>query len=207
MLTSVLASSPVMAGGPITVTDITKNQGGAPVGESTTAFYLSINGVYEAGDQFLGNRTVGALAASETSSGADTARRSGTAAGTVYQIIGVADANGAISESLEATTRVSAPLYRRTRPDRSALSGPSSAAAGTSISVTVTTKNQGGDTAPVSLTRFYLSSNNSLDASDQLLGAREVSSLAPGLSEAGPALLPIRLDRGGNLLHHRQGRW
>ena len=44
---------------------------------------------------------------------------------------------------------------------------------------------------PASLTRFYLSSNNSLDAGDQLLGAREVSAIGPGLSDAGPALLPI----------------
>ena len=110
----------------------------------------------------------------------------------MYYIIGVADANGAIFESLENNnTRYSGSVYVGPDLTVSALSGPSSAVAGTSISVTVTTKNQGGDTAPVSLTRFYLSSNNSLDAGDQLLGAREVSSLGPGLSDAGPALLPI----------------
>ena len=73
----------------------------------------------------------------------------------------------------------------------SAFSGPSSAAAGTSVSVTVTTKNQGSGAAPVSFTRFYLSSNSSLDAGDQLIGAREVSSLGPGVSDAGSALLLI----------------
>jgi subtilase family serine protease len=73
----------------------------------------------------------------------------------------------------------------------SAFSGPSSAVAGAGVSVTVTTKNQGGDAAPVSFTRFYLSSNSSLDAGDQPIGAREVSSLGPGLSDAGSALLLI----------------
>ena len=100
--------------------------------------------------------------------------------------------NGAVAESLENNnTRNSGFVYVGPDLTVSALTGPSSAVAGSSISVTVTTRNQGGDTAPVSVTRFYLSSNNSLDAGDALLGAREVSSLAPGLSEAGPALLPI----------------
>ena len=100
----------------------------------------------------------------------------------MYYIIGVADANGAIFESLENNnTRYSGGVHVGPDLTVSALSGPSSAVAGTSVSVTVTTKNQGGDTAPVSLTRFYLSSNSSLDAGDQLLGAREVSSSRAGI--------------------------
>ena len=53
MLTSVSASSPVMAGGPITVTETTKSQGAAPVGESTTAFYLSMDSVMTRPINFL----------------------------------------------------------------------------------------------------------------------------------------------------------
>ena len=191
-VTSVSASSPVMAGGPITVTETTGNQGAAPVGESTTAFYLSSNAFFEGTDQFLGNRTVGALAASQTSTAQTSlAVPPGTAAG-LYYIIAVADATGAIAESLENNnTRNSGTV--QIGPDLivSAFSGPSSAAAGTSVSVTVTTKNQGSGAAPVSFTRFYLSSNSSLDAGDQLIGAREVSSLGPGVSDAGSALLLI----------------
>jgi subtilase family serine protease len=181
-----------MAGGPITVTDTTKNQGSAPVGDSTTAFYLSVDLFYDGTDQFVGNRSVGALTVSETS----TAQTrlvvpAGTASGRYY-IIGVADANGAILESQENNnTRYSGLVNVGADLTVSALTAPSSAVAGTSMSVTVTTRNDGGDIAPVSLTRFYLSSNNSLDATDQLLGAREVTSLEPGLSDAGPALLSI----------------
>ncbi len=192
VLTSVVTSGPLMAGGPISVTDTTRNQGGAAVGESTTAFYLSSNAVYDATDQVLGSRTVSALAASASSTvQTGLVVPAGTAAGTYY-IIGVADANGLILESLENNnTRSSAAV--QVGPDLvvSALSGPSSGVAGTSISVTATTKNQGGDIAPVSVTRFFLSSNGSLDAGDQLLGVRQVSSLGPGLSEAGPAVLAI----------------
>jgi subtilisin family serine protease/subtilase family serine protease len=192
VLTSVVASTPVMAGGPITVTETTRNQGSAPVGESTTAFYLSIDLFYDGSDRFLGDRSVGALTPSQTS----TAQTSlvvpaGTAAGRYY-IIGVADANGAILESQETNnTRYSGLVNVGPDLTVTALTGPSSAVAGTSISVTVTTRNEGGDIAPVSMTRFYLSSNNSLDAADQLLGARAVSSLGPELSDAGLVLLPI----------------
>ena len=192
VLTSLSASSPVMPGGPITVTETTKNQGSAPVGESTTAFYLSIDIFYDETDRFLGNRSVGALPASAISTvQTHLVVPAGTASGRYY-IVGVADANGAIFESLENNnTRYSGLVNVGPDLTVSAFTGPSSAVAGTSISVNVTTTNQGGDTAPASLTRFYLSSNNSLDAGDQLLGAREVSSIGPGLSDAGPAVLPI----------------
>jgi subtilase family serine protease len=182
----------VATGGPITVTETTTNQGTGAVGESTTAFYLSINTVHDASDLFLGSRTVGALVASQSSTvQTPLVIPAGTAAGTYY-VMGVADANREILESLETNnTRNSAAV--RLGPDLivSALMAPSSAVAGTSINVTDTTRNQGGDTAPGSRTMFYLSSNLSLDAGDELLGTREVSSLGAGLSESGSALLLI----------------
>jgi subtilase family serine protease len=72
-----------------------------------------------------------------------------------------------------------------------ALTGPSSAVAGTSISPSDTTKNQGVGTTPASVTNFYLSSNSTLDAADLFLGSRNVSSLGAGLSEVGSAMLLI----------------
>jgi subtilase family serine protease len=153
---------------------------------------MSANGALDARDRFLGSRTVETLAPS----GSSTVQTgfvvpTGTAAG-AYYIVGAADANGTVAESLDNNnTRSSGVVYVGPDLTVSAVTGPASAVAGSSVNVTVTTKNQGGDAAPVSLTRFYLSSNGSLDASDPLLGVREVSSLGPGLSEAGPALLPI----------------
>ena len=192
VLTALSASAQVMASGPITITDTTTNQGSAPVGASTTAFYLSINSTYDAADQFVGNRTVGALVASSSSTVQTTcAVPVGTAVGRYY-VIAVADVNGAVAESLENNnTRTGGVVYIGPDLTVTTLTRPTTAVAGTTISVTVTTKNQGADTAPVSVTRFYLSSNSSLDAGDQLLGALQVSSLGAGLSEAGTALLPI----------------
>ena len=99
---------------------------------------------------------------------------------------------GAVSESLETNnTRSSAVV--RVGPDFTvtALTAPSSAVAGTSVSASETTKNQGVDPVPASVTHFYLSSNAGFDAGDLFLAARVVSSLGPGLSEAGSTMLPI----------------
>jgi subtilase family serine protease len=73
----------------------------------------------------------------------------------------------------------------------SALTTPASAVAGGTFSLSDTTANTGGGRAGPSTTRFYLSTNSSLDAADVLLGARDVPELAPGASHAGSAVLTL----------------
>jgi subtilisin family serine protease len=184
--------STAMANGPITVTDTTKNQGAAAVPESVTGFYLSLNGYYEPTDQFLGSRVVNALGLSATNTASTQLTiPTGTAPG-IYYVMAVADIGGAVAESLETNNgRNSAGI--RVGPDLTvpSLSAPSSAVAGTSISASDTTTNQGGDTAPASGTSFYLSTNSSLDAGDLFLATREVLSLGAGLSQAGSVMLLI----------------
>jgi subtilase family serine protease len=104
----------------------------------------------------------------------------------------VADWNAVVPESIESNnTRTSGVL--RIGPDLavSALVAPASAAAGTPIAVSDTTVNQGGDPAPTSVTKFYLSANTIFDASDVLIGSRQVPSLGPGQSSAGTVSLTI----------------
>ena len=62
----------------------------------------------------------------------------------------------------------------------SGLTAPTSAAAGAIISVTETTRNTGGGNAAASTTRFYLSTNFTFDASDVLVGSRDVPALIGG---------------------------
>jgi subtilase family serine protease len=192
VLTAMSASSTGMANGPITVTDTTKNQGAAPVPESATGFYLSSNSSYNSTDVFLGSRVVGPLGPSGTDSAStQLIIPPGTSPGTYY-VIGLSDWNGTVAESTETNnTRSSGAV--RIGPDLivTALTAPSSAVAGTGISASDTTTNQGGDSAPASVTRFYLSSNFSLDASDVLLATRPVPSLGPGQSDTGSAPLSI----------------
>jgi subtilase family serine protease len=192
VVSALTAPSTATLSGPIAVTDSTKNQGPAPVPESVTAFYLSLNGTYDATDQLLGTRIVGALGGLATNTATTNfAVPAGIGAGSYY-VIAVADANGAVAESLENNnTRLTSAV--KIGPDFTvtALTGAASAVAGTSISVTDTTKNQGMDTAPASVTSFYLSSNSTLDAGDLFLGSRDVASLGVGLTSVGSATLPI----------------
>ena len=97
--------------------------------ESATAFYLSLNNAYDATDQLLGSRIVGRWGP-RASSGASTefALPPGTAAGSYY-VIAVADASGAVAESLENNnTRASAivrigPDFTVTAADRAVVGG------------------------------------------------------------------------------------
>jgi subtilisin family serine protease/subtilase family serine protease len=191
ILSTLSAPSTAMANGSITVTDATRNQGAAPVPQSATGFYLSPDSGFDTTDVFLGSRVVAALAPAAT----DTASTAlvipqGTVPGSYY-VIGVADFNGAIAEITESNNTRSALV--RIGPDLTvtALTAPASAVAGTSITAGDTTKNQGGETSPASVTRFYLSVNSALDAGDVLLGSRAVPSLAPGASHAGSASVVI----------------
>jgi subtilase family serine protease len=71
------------------------------------------------------------------------------------------------------------------------LTVPSAAVAGSAISVTDTTKNQGSGFAAASTTKFYLSTNATWEAGDFLLGSRSVPNLAPAASSATTISLTI----------------
>ena len=73
----------------------------------------------------------------------------------------------------------------------SQLSGPDGAAAGTTVTIRDTTKNQGGTTAAASVTRYYYSVDNVYQQSDAALGSRAVPSLAAGASHAGSARVTV----------------
>jgi subtilisin family serine protease/subtilase family serine protease len=192
IVTALSATATGKANGPITVTDTTKNQGTAPLPETATGFYLSANSGYNPNDVFLGSRVVGALAPGATGTvSTEFIIPAGTVPG-AYYIIGVADWNDAVGESIESNnTRASNIVYIGPDLVVSTLTAPSSAVAGTDITANDTTKNQGGDISPPSLTRYYLSSNTTLDATDLPIGTRPVASLPEGQSDAGSTLLSI----------------
>ncbi|MBI5739319.1 MAG: S8 family serine peptidase [Nitrospirae bacterium] len=89
------------AGRTITVTDMVRNNGGGDAGASTTKLYLSTNSTYDAGDLYLGERDVPALAAKTTNTAAmSIVIPSATAPGTYY-IVANADSNRAVPETSE----------------------------------------------------------------------------------------------------------
>lgn len=191
VVTVLIATSDTPLGGTLSVTDTTKNQGAGPAADASTGFYLSVNSVLDAGDVFLGARGVGALAPTATSSATTVLQiPAGTAAG-AYYLVAAADWAEVAPESVESNnTRV---FNIRIGPDLavSALTVPSAAAAGATISVSDTTKNQGPEATPAATTRFYLSTNSSVGTGDVMLGGRAVGALAAGASAAGSVTLVI----------------
>jgi len=205
VLTALTAPVVGSAGGTLTVSDTTKNQGGASAPETATGFYLSANITVDAADTFLGSRTVPALIAGAMQSGSTPLLiPPGTAPGNYY-VIGVADTNNAVSEGLENNNTRTTSLVR-IGPDLivTVLTGPNSAVAGSTITANDTTMNQGGEPTPASVTNFYLSSNVTLDGGDVLIGMRQVVSLGANASSAGSVADDPHLDRTRLVHDHRQ---
>jgi subtilase family serine protease len=169
-----------------------KNQGGGSANASVTEFYLSTDSVFDTADVLIGSRNVPVLAASAVSTATTMVTiPQGTATGLWY-IIAKADADGTVPETSETNNTYSRSI--QVGPDLvvSALSGPGTAAAGQITSWTDTSKNQGGGSAGVSVTKFYLSTNSTLDTADLLIGTRNVPGLEPGTVSSGssPAMIP-----------------
>jgi subtilisin family serine protease/uncharacterized membrane protein len=194
LIVSALTRPPkVGAGDPVTVVETTTNQGGGNAGASATHFYLSTNAVLDAADILLtGLHSVGALAAGASSTGSTTiVIPSGTAPGSYY-LFAKADAGNAVAETQENNN--AAVKTVTIGPDLvvSTVFVTSPVTAGATTSVTDTVLNQGGGAAGASVTRFYLSVNNMLDATDVLLPEkRDVPGLAAGASHSGTTNVTI----------------
>ena len=100
-----------------------------------------------------------------------------------------------VSRAASWTQYVSGPVTGviRIGPDLvvNSLVTPSSAVAGSTVSATDMTLNQGGDTAVASVTKYYLSVNSSIEPTDTLIGTRQVGSLTAGQSDTGSVSLTI----------------
>jgi subtilase family serine protease len=91
----------------INLSEATKNQGsGATMVNTVTRFYWSTNTTYNASDVPLGERTVGPLAAGETSGPVDTSVTiPPTAVTGTYYIIAWPDADKSVAETSETNNR------------------------------------------------------------------------------------------------------
>ena len=187
-VTTVTVPATAAANQTISVTYSVKNIGTDTVAASTTRFYLSSDNLLTPGangDVSIGGRATDSLLAGGIFTATTTLTiPAGTAAGSYY-IIAMADGPDAVSEVSE-TNNTKASTVIKIGPDLiiSALGGPSTAAAGSTISITDTTKNSGAGRAATSTTGFYLSTNTVWDDTDIPLGSRAVVALAAGTSNA-----------------------
>src|SRR4029453_4960574 len=144
------------------ISDTVQNSGTGPSGASTTRYYLSLDGVKNAGDILLtGTRAVPALAAGATSQGLVTVTIPSTTPLNTYTLLVCADDLAAVAESNEGnncsvassgTVTVTRPAPAEitvTMPPPSPVRAP-----GTTFSVTDTTQNFGAASGP-STTRYY----------------------------------------------------
>jgi subtilase family serine protease len=100
-VSSLTAPASAAAGAAVVVSDTTKNVGGGGAPASTTQFYLSSNGTFDAGDILLGARAVAPLVPGGVDSGSVTLTiPAGTAAAT-YFIIAVGDGPNGVVEANE----------------------------------------------------------------------------------------------------------
>ncbi|HUE86487.1 MAG TPA: CARDB domain-containing protein [Vicinamibacterales bacterium] len=186
------APSTAAAGASIEVSDTVANKGASSAGASSTMFYLSTNGTFDASDTLLaGTRTVPALAAGASSSGTTTVTIPAATGPGTYYLFARADGGGAVEEAVETNNTAARILRIGSDLAVSSFTAPSGGGAGSVISVTDTTTNQGAGAAAATVTRFYLSANTVVDASDTPLGARAVPALAAGASSTATTSLTI----------------
>ena len=188
---SVVVPTVAGAGAVLVISDTVKNAGSGGAGPSTTAFYLSTNGTWEAGDPLLGTRPVPSLGTNATSvASTPVTIPEGTETGSYYILVR-ADVNNEVAENAE-TNNLS---YGVTKvgPDLTvaALTSVTTIAAGATVSVTDTTKNAGGSPVAASTTRYYLSTNFTYEASDVPIGGRDVIALGVGVSNTGSAPIVV----------------
>jgi len=102
---SLIVPRQAAAGATISVTDQTKNLG-APVGGSTTSFYLTTDFVLDGSDVLLGSRAVSPLASGAVSAGTTSVTLPAGLAAGHYYIFAMADAPGTTSEAVETNNTI-----------------------------------------------------------------------------------------------------
>jgi subtilisin family serine protease len=182
------------AGLSLTVSDTTTNQGGGSIGATTMKFYRSSNSTFDVNDTLIGSRPVPALGPGESNVAPATTLTipADTAVGTYY-VIARADADNGATETSETNNTYSRSI--KIGPDLTVSTLTASAstiAAGAVVTMTDKIVNDGGGGGGASVTKFYLSLNTQLDASDiAFTPTRSVLGLAPGASSQGSTPLTI----------------
>ncbi|HEX6165105.1 MAG TPA: CARDB domain-containing protein [Vicinamibacterales bacterium] len=199
LVSALVVPSTAAPGQSIQVTDTTKNQGASPAAATTTAFYLSFNSVLDASDLLLGSRPVDPLNGGATHVAPTTLLIPASTAVGAYYVLAQADHGAGVTEYLESNNVKSSAVVR-IGADLSvtALTAPADAGAGQEISINETTANLGAADSEAAVTRYYFSSNTTLDPSDTLLGSRATPYLEAGTASAATVTLTIPLVPTGS---------
>jgi subtilase family serine protease len=181
------------AGLTIVVSETTTNKGAGAIAASVTRFYMSTTLAIDASAVLLsGARAIPELAGGASSAGSTPVLIPTNVSAGSYYLIAKADGDNTVVETQEANNTAARSFRVGGDLMVAALTAPATTAAGAPIMVSDTTKNQGGGAIAASVTRFYLSANTSLDASDVLLaGDHGVPELAAGVSSIASTMVTI----------------
>jgi subtilisin family serine protease len=187
----------------ITVMDTTGNTGSGAIGASTTRFYLSANAGLDASDILLdGGHSVPALAAGASHTSSTPVTIPASIATGSYYLFAKADGDNTVPETQESNNTATRMIQIGSDLVISTVTIPAKGGAGLPLTISDTTTNQGAATTPPTQTRYYLSTNLSLDSSDTPLSpARDVPSLAPGQSNAGSVTLTLPSNAPSGVLY------
>jgi len=185
IVSALTAPSAAAPGATIQIGETTTNQRSGAIAASTTRIYLSTNAVLDASDVLLSSRQVPALAGGASSAASSISVDLPPASGVgAYYLIAKADADNVVPETDETNNTTARAIQIGGDLTVSAFTVQVQGTGGALV-VTDTTTNSGGATVAASVTRFYLSSDSILDASDTVLGARSVPPLDGGVSNSG----------------------
>ncbi|MBC3542413.1 CARDB domain-containing protein [Rufibacter sediminis] len=194
--TRTLAATSVVLGGTVSATATLTNSGNATAPKSAVGFYLSTNTSLDDNDVLLTSKqTSGTLAAKASEEITATLTIPNNTVAGSYYILYVPDPENHIAESDETNGVMSLALTVTNNSidlvvQNPALS-PTSLLAGATVTATSTLRNQGSVSAASSNIGYYLSANNTFEASDVALTTTTGGALAGSTSAAKSVTLTI----------------
>ena len=201
IVSSLSAPSSIYTGVSYTVSNTVKNIGNISSTTSYLKFYLSTDANIDSSDLYLTQRSVGSLSWGASNSANTTIKLPVTLSPGTYYIGAIADANSTNTEFDETNNTASTTAITvQSGIDFviSSLSAPSTIYTGVNVTISNTVKNLGVGASATSYLKFYLSTDNNIDASDLYLTQRSVSSLNGGVSSSASTTikLPVTLEPG-----------
>lgn len=186
---TMLTTNPA-AGATIQVSDTVTNIGGSSANASLTRVYLSNNGTTKLTS--LGTHDVPTLTASANYGPVTTSVTLPPNYVGTYYVLTCADDVSSVVEANETNNCAVSASFSIQGADLviSSVTAPATAAAGSTLSVVDTTKNQGAASANASVTRFYLSNNGTTKLT--ALGSRNVPPLV-SLANSGPVTTAVSI--------------
>jgi len=163
------------------------NQGTAPTDVFRTVIYLAEDPQMSGPSTSCGGGPIvdGLLGGESKSRTFNCSIPTGLAPGTYY-LVALADDNGTVAEVDETNNTLSGGTIEITQADlvMTSVTGPATAGADDTVSVSNTVQNAGAGDATSFRVGIYLSADAIIDATDDLLGDRVVSSLGVGLTDS-----------------------